>query len=181
MKREDYDRMKEMLEDVWHELIPNDSEDPPRPQAWGSTYVGGWGSSSSLRLLKSHCISTQKWCVLIFITALMNIKSKFAFSNNCYKKLVNLISDVFPMNHKMPKDMYQSDFEKWLLGLGMDYEEIDVCDNNCMLFLERDHKWEEVCNMWRGEIRRCCKRGWCDHDNRGTIGDCFVTCFLYLN
>jgi hypothetical protein len=70
----------------------------------------------------------------------MNIKSKFAFSNNCYKKLVNLISDVFPMNHKMPKDMYQSDFEKWLLGLGMDYEEIDVCDNNCMLFLERDHK-----------------------------------------
>jgi hypothetical protein len=62
----------------------------------------------------------------------MAIKSKFAFSNNCYKELLNLISDVFPENHKMPKDMYQS--KKLLSGLGMDYEKIDVCDNNCMLF-----------------------------------------------
>jgi hypothetical protein len=62
----------------------------------------------------------------------MAIKSKFAFSNNCYKELLNLISDVLPENHKMPKDMYQS--KKFLSGLGMDYEKIDVCDNNCMLF-----------------------------------------------
>jgi hypothetical protein len=66
----------------------------------------------------------------------MAIKSKFAFSNNCYKELLNLISDVLPENHKMPKDMYQS--KKLLSGLGMDYEKIDVCDNNCMLF------WKET-------------------------------------
>jgi hypothetical protein len=47
-----------------------------------------------------------------------------------------LISDVLPKNHKMPKDMYQS--KKLLSGLGMDYEKIDVCDNNCMLF------WKET-------------------------------------
>jgi hypothetical protein len=46
--------------------------------------------------------------VLNFVTRLMAIKSKFAFSSNCYKELLNLISDVLPMNHKMPKDMYQS-------------------------------------------------------------------------
>jgi hypothetical protein len=66
----------------------------------------------------------------------MAIKSKFAFSNNCYKELLNLISDVLPENHNMPKDMYQS--KKLLLGLGMDYKKIDVCDNNCMLF------WKET-------------------------------------
>jgi hypothetical protein len=54
----------------------------------------------------------------------MAIKSKFAFSNNCYKELLNLISDVLPENHKMPKDMYQS--KKLLSGLGMDYKKIDV-------------------------------------------------------
>jgi hypothetical protein len=43
-----------------------------------------------------------------------------------------MISDVRPENHKMPKDMYQS--KKLLSGLGMDYEKINVCDNNCMLF-----------------------------------------------
>jgi hypothetical protein len=57
---------------------------------------------------------------------------KFAFSNNYYKELLNLISDVLPDNHKMSKDIYQS--KKLLSGLGMDYEKIDVCDNNCMLF-----------------------------------------------
>jgi hypothetical protein len=66
----------------------------------------------------------------------MAIKSKFAFSNTCYKELLNLISDVLPKNHKMSKDMYQSN--KLLPGLGMDYKKIDVCDNNCMLF------WKET-------------------------------------
>jgi hypothetical protein len=38
--------------------------------------------------------------VLVFVTRLMAIKSKFVFSNNCYKELLNLISDVLPENHK---------------------------------------------------------------------------------
>ena len=72
----------------------------------------------------------------------MAIKSKFAFSNNCYKEIVNLISDVLPPNHKLPKDIYQS--KKLLSGLRMDYEKIDVCENNCMLFW-KDHVNEMEC------------------------------------
>jgi hypothetical protein len=41
------------------------------------------------------------------MTHLMAIKSKFAFLKNYYKELLNLISDVLHMNHKMLKDMYQ--------------------------------------------------------------------------
>jgi hypothetical protein len=70
--------------------------------------------------------------VLKFVTQLMSIKSKFAFSINCYKELVDLISEVLPTGHKMPKDMYQS--KKLLEGLGMEYEKIDVCQDKCMLF-----------------------------------------------
>jgi hypothetical protein len=62
----------------------------------------------------------------------MAIKSEFASSNNCYKEILNLISDVLSENHKMPKDMYQS--KKLLLGLGIDYKKINVYDNNCLLF-----------------------------------------------
>jgi hypothetical protein len=54
-------------------------------------------------LLYEHTIVS----VLAFATHLMSIKSKFTFSNNCYKELLNLISDVIPNNHKMSKDMYQ--------------------------------------------------------------------------
>jgi hypothetical protein len=46
--------------------------------------------------------------ILTFITRLIAIKSKFVFSNNYYKELLNQISDVLPNNHKMPKYMYQS-------------------------------------------------------------------------
>jgi hypothetical protein len=60
------------------------------------------------------------------------IKWKFAFSNNCYKELMNLISDVLPGNYKMPKDTYQS--KKFLTYLSMDYENVDVYDNNNMVF-----------------------------------------------
>jgi hypothetical protein len=82
--------------------------------------------------------------ILVFVTRLMTIKSKFAFSNNCYKELLNLISDVLPENHKMPKDMYES--KKLLSGLGMDYEKIDVYDNNYMLFWKETMS-EEKCKV----------------------------------
>jgi hypothetical protein len=76
----------------------------------------------------------------------MSIKSKFAFSINYYKELVDLISEVLPTGHKMPKDMYQS--KKLLEGLGMEYEKTDVCQDNCMLF------WKE-----HGREHKCLKYG----------------------
>jgi hypothetical protein len=44
---------------------------------------------------------------------------------------LKLIFDVLLANNKSPRDMYQS--KKLLSGLGMDYEKIDVCQDNWML------------------------------------------------
>jgi hypothetical protein len=70
----------------------------------------------------------------------MAIKSKFVFSNNCYNELLILISEVFPPNHKMPKDMYQC--RKLLSGLGMDYKksmsvQIIVCFSGSIMRMIR--------------------------------------------
>jgi hypothetical protein len=46
--------------------------------------------------------------ILSFMTRLMIIKSKFTFSNNCYKEFLMLISDALSVNLKLPRDMYQS-------------------------------------------------------------------------
>jgi hypothetical protein len=73
-----------------------------------------------------------KVTILTFITRLMAIKTKFVFLNSSYKELVNLINDILPVNHKMHKEMYQSN--KLLSDLDKDYEKIDVYDNNYMLF-----------------------------------------------
>jgi hypothetical protein len=55
----------------------------------------------------------------------MALKSRFFFSNNCYKGLLKLIADVLLNPNKLSKDMYHS--KKLVKGLGMDYEKIDVC------------------------------------------------------
>jgi hypothetical protein len=70
--------------------------------------------------------------VLSFVTRLMAIESKCVFSNNCYKELLKMISDVLPGNQKLPRGMYQ--LKKLLSGLSMDYEKIDACQDNCMFF-----------------------------------------------
>jgi hypothetical protein len=46
--------------------------------------------------------------VLQVVTRLMAMKAKYNFSNNCYNDIINLIIDLIPLNHKMPKDLYQS-------------------------------------------------------------------------
>jgi hypothetical protein len=51
---------------------------------------------------------------------------------------VKLISDILPKPHKVPKDMYQS--KKMMSALGLKYEKINVCPDNCMLF------WKEHAN-----------------------------------
>jgi hypothetical protein len=80
--------------------------------------------------------------ILAFVTRITSIKSKFTFSNKCYKELLSLINDVLSSNHKMLKDMYQ--FKKLLSALGMENEKIDVCKDNYMIFY-KEHKDETKC------------------------------------
>jgi hypothetical protein len=70
--------------------------------------------------------------VLQVVTRLMAIKLKYNFLNQCYNDIVKLIIDLITMKHNMPKDLYQS--KKIMSGLGVNYEKIDVCEKNYMLF-----------------------------------------------
>jgi hypothetical protein len=62
---------------------------------------------------------------------------------------VKLIIDIIPVKHNMSKDLYQS--KKIVAGIGMNYEKIDVCERNCMLFW-KDHKDNTEC-MHYGRFR----------------------------
>jgi hypothetical protein len=70
--------------------------------------------------------------VLQAITRLMGMKSKYNFSNQCYNDIMKLIIDLIPVKHNMPKDLHQS--KKIVADLSMNYEKIDVCKRNCILF-----------------------------------------------
>jgi hypothetical protein len=62
----------------------------------------------------------------------MGMKLKYNFSNQCYNDIIKLIIDLITAKHNMLKDLYQS--KEIVTGLGMNYEKIDVCERNCMLF-----------------------------------------------
>jgi hypothetical protein len=117
------DRMDAMLDAIRPELETN-PKDPATPEVEKFFDM----LRASEELLHEHMIVS----VLAFMTHLTAIKSKFTFSNKCYKELLSLFSDVLPSNHKMLKDMYQS---KTLLStLSMEYKKIDACKDNYMLF-----------------------------------------------
>jgi hypothetical protein len=92
------DRMNEILDAIRPELEIN-FEDPPTLEVQKFFDM----LRASEESLHEHTIIS----ILAFVTHLMAIKSKFTFSNKCYKLLLSLISDVLPSNHKMSKDMYQ--------------------------------------------------------------------------
>jgi hypothetical protein len=120
------DRMDEMLDAIRLGLETN-CEDPPTLEV---QKVFDMLRASEEPLHEHTTVS-----VLAFITRITSIKSKFKFSNKCYMELLSLFSNVLASNHRMSKDMYQS--KKLLSTLGMEYEMIDVCKYNCMIFLKR--------------------------------------------
>jgi hypothetical protein len=87
-------RMDEMLEAIQVEV----TEDPPTSKV-----------ELFFKLLKSSEESLHghtEVTLLVFITRLMAIKSKYFFSSNCYNDIIKLISDILSKPHKVPKDMY---------------------------------------------------------------------------
>jgi hypothetical protein len=82
----DYDMMEEMLDDVCHELLLVDSENPHQHTNYEHPRMPE--VQKFFKLLKAAeepLYEHTKVTVLVFMTRLMAIKSKFAFSNNCYK------------------------------------------------------------------------------------------------
>jgi hypothetical protein len=76
------------------------------------------------------------------MTRLMVFKSKYSFSNQCYNDIMKLIIDLILAKHNMLKDLYQS--KKIVSSLEMNYEKIDACEKNCMLFW-KEHKYDTKC------------------------------------
>jgi hypothetical protein len=75
---------------------------------------------------------------------LLSIKAQHNLSIACYDDIAALIYELIPADSKLHKDFYHS--KKLLKGLGMPYEKIHVCYNNCMLYY-KDNKYKEKCDF----------------------------------
>jgi hypothetical protein len=76
--------------------------------------------------------------VLQALTRLMGFKSN-------YSDITQLVIDLIPVKHNMPKDLYQS--KKIVSGLIMDYEKIDACEKIAYCFGRSTRTTPDVCIM----------------------------------
>jgi hypothetical protein len=80
--------------------------------------------------------------MLHVVTLLMGFKSKYSLLNQCYNDIMKFIIDLILAKHNMPKELNQS--KKIMAGLKTDYEKIDACEKNYMLFW-KEHKDDTEC------------------------------------
>ncbi|XP_028196670.1 uncharacterized protein LOC114381608 [Glycine soja] len=79
--------------------------------------------------LYSGCISFTK---LSAVLALVNLKARFGWSDKSFSELLMLLKNMLPADNVLPKNHYQA--KKILCPVGMQYEKIHACCNDCILY-----------------------------------------------
>lgn len=74
--------------------------------------------------------------VLEAVADLLNIKSNCNISQSTYNRIMKAVKGWLPQGNKLVKNFYET---KKLIGhIGLGYEKIDACKNDCMLFYKKD-------------------------------------------
>ncbi|CAL9025697.1 unnamed protein product [Prunus brigantina] len=72
----------------------------------------------------------------------MHGKIKYRMSNLCFDYFLGVFKRMLPTDNCLPKDHKHA--QKVLNGLGLGYEKIHACKNNCMLFY-KEHELLDAC------------------------------------
>ncbi|XP_057247430.1 uncharacterized protein LOC130589846 [Beta vulgaris subsp. vulgaris] len=73
-----------------------------------------------------------KYTQLSGILTLFNIKAKHNLTDVGFTELLEALHDMFPEGNLLPKSTYYA--KKLMCPLGLEYERIDACPNDCMLY-----------------------------------------------
>jgi hypothetical protein len=90
-----------------------------------------------------------KFSKLSFVVKLLHMKSLYRICNSAFSAILKLLTDAFPEFNTLPKSYYEA--KTLLRELGLGYESIHVCCNNCVLFRKKFAKLDNcpVCGLSR--------------------------------
>ena len=78
-----------------------------------------------------------KFTKLSALVKLYNVKARYGWSDKNFSDLLQILGDMLPVNSEMPLSMYEA--KKTLNALGMEYEKIHACPNDCILYKNELH------------------------------------------
>jgi len=91
-----------------------------------------------------------------FVVKLLHMKSLYWISNSAFTAILKLLAEAFPDCNRIPKSYNEA--KNLLKELGLGYESIHVCYNNCVLFRKGYAKHDSclVCGLsrWKDPKRK---------------------------
>jgi hypothetical protein len=93
--------------------------------------------------------SCSKFSGFSFVVKLLHMKSLYRISNFAFSAVVKLLAKAFPKCNTLPKSY--NDANNLLKEIGLGYDSIHVCFNNCVLFRKRYAKLDDcpICVLLR--------------------------------
>ena len=90
--------------------------------------------------------------------ALVNLKARFGWSDKSFTKLLVLLKKILLEDNTLLKDQYEA--KKILCPVGMEYQKIHSCPNDCILY---ENQFVEMCkcptcgvSQYKVKDEECC-------------------------
>ncbi|XP_031737559.1 uncharacterized protein LOC101205266 [Cucumis sativus] len=74
----------------------------------------------------------KKYTKLSTLVKLYNLKVRYGWSDTSFSELLETLKEILPTTNELPNSLYEA--KKTLGALGMEYEKIHACPNNCCLY-----------------------------------------------
>ncbi|XP_023767031.1 uncharacterized protein LOC111915622 [Lactuca sativa] len=148
--------MADLIDDVMWESRENDTNLDE-----GTSNTRGSGVDDDFaQLLEEMETQLYHGCIfpsLEFLAKLMHIKVNNKWTDSSFDQLLELLQLAFPKGNKVPFSHYLA--KKKLKSIGLGYELIHVCKNDCCLFW-KEHDSLQVCPV-------CKESRWIDKNTKG--------------
>ncbi|WZY87210.1 hypothetical protein YC2023_033594 [Brassica napus] len=136
----------QMVNDAYRENFPSQEEDEDRRE------VPNLEAMRFFEMLDAAKQPLYKGCrdghsPLSSASRLMTLKTDYNLAEECVDAIADFVRDVLPEDNLAPGSYYE--VQKLVAGLGLPYQVIDVCIDNCMIY------WRE--NENRKKCRFCQK------------------------
>ncbi|XP_052622477.1 uncharacterized protein LOC128127815 [Lactuca sativa] len=148
--------MADLIDDVMWESRENDTNlDEGTSNTRGSGVDDDF--AQLLEEMETQLYIGSIFSSLEFLAKLMHIKVNNKWTDSSFDQLLKLLQLAFPKGNKVPLSYYLA--KKKLQSIGLGYESIHVCKNDCCLFW-KEHDSLQVCPI-------CKESRWIDKNTKG--------------
>ncbi|XP_013624193.1 PREDICTED: uncharacterized protein LOC106330231 [Brassica oleracea var. oleracea] len=125
----------QMVNNAYRENFPSQEEDEDRRE------VPNLEAMRFFEMLDAAKQPLYKGCrdghsPLSSASRLMTLKTDYNLAEECVDAIVDFVRDVLPEDNLAPGSYYE--VQKLVVGLGLPYQVIDVCIDNCMIYWRED-------------------------------------------